>query len=153
MATCASPALVSPGNAHTGKHKGSWGHGPLPSPVSLPLGGSALLVKRVTALPLWAFPVITERDCHRDESNRQTHLHPVHGTSMRLDSSMLGSAQAAEAKKPCLAGGRLLAEPFQRPKRSWVIWFIFDRSQKVDKACEDSSERKFGLERMYSARV
>lgn len=115
------------------------------APVSLPLGGSALLVKRVTALPLWAFPVITERDCHRDESNRQTPSAPSAARPCAWIVQLLGSAQAAEAKKPCPAGGRLVAEPLQCPKRSWVIWFIFDRSQKVDKAREDSGERKFGL--------
>lgn len=60
---------------------------------------------------------------------------------MRLDSSTAGLSPGSRTKKPWRTGGQLVAESFQCPKRSWVTWFILDRSQKVEKACEDSGER------------
>lgn len=92
-------------------HEGSWGCGPLPAPVSVPLGGSAILVKRVTALPLWAFPIIAKRDCHRDESNRQTTSAALQ--SMRLDSSAGPVQQRQRSPAPPAASAR---EAFRRPR-------------------------------------
>lgn len=91
-------------------HEGSWGCGPLPALVSVPLGGSAILVKRVTALPLWAFPIIAKRDCHRDESNRQTTS--AAPQSMRLDSSASPVQQKQRSPAPPAASAR---EAFRSP--------------------------------------
>lgn len=98
-------------------HEGSWGCGPLPAPVSVPMGGSAILVKRVTALPLWAFPIIAKRDCHRDESNRQTtSAAPRTPRPCAWIVLPVGSAPRGGSREALLYQRRLHVRPFGAPR-------------------------------------
>lgn len=79
---------------------------------------------------------------------------------MRLDSSTGGLSPGSGSKEALVDWGggvwqlSLSSAPsvYISSAAGWSGLFL-TRPQQLDKACEDSSERKFGLKLMYSTRI